>query len=57
MDFYHLQFELLLITYLQDRPCSLVASADPLELHRSLQDKAKQHLPHSNNLMYEKKKI
>lgn len=34
---------------------SLVASADPLELHKSLLDKAKQHLPHNNNL--EKKRL
>lgn len=40
----------LLIAYLQDRWCSLVASADPLELHKSLQDKAKQRLPRSNDL-------
>lgn len=55
MVFYHVQLGPLLITYLQDRLCSLVASADPLELHKSLQDKAKQHLPHSNDLMREKK--
>lgn len=55
MDFYHVRFSSLLKIYLQDRPYSLVASANPLELHKSRQDKAKQDLPHSNGLMHEKR--